>query len=204
MTVNQCIWQCIHLHCAYYYILRLKLNFKIFITTKQAKSLVTCINVAFTFQIFKMIAQSYLEAFITVISLWSFPRLRCRKTHTHRPCSPLSQQSITPPQSTAKDVNAAKNQDSAPFLPSPFRMQRREILNAEHYGLLLFPHPFPIRDFVYETLHNASGRTAIIKCNIFHHDPQTETGAHRGLYTLHSKETDVNGGRHNLSCHCGL
>lgn len=55
-------------------------------------------------------------------------------------------------------------------------MQRRETLNAEHHGLLLYPHPFPIRDFVYETLHKASGRTAIIKCNIFHHDLQTETG----------------------------
>lgn len=52
---------------------------------------------------------------------------RCRVTpavHTHRPCPVLvlPRKSIIPPQSTAKDVNAAgsqqsaKNQDSAPFL----------------------------------------------------------------------------------------
>ncbi|XDV30047.1 hypothetical protein PO909_033047 [Leuciscus waleckii] len=62
--------------------------------------------------------------------------------------------SITPPQSTAKDVSAAgsqqsvQNQDSAPFSPSPFGKQRREILNAENHGLLLYPHPFPVRDYV--------------------------------------------------------
>ncbi len=66
-------------------------------------------------------------------------------------------------------------------------MQRRETHNAEHHGQLLDPHPFPNRDFIYETLHNASDRTAIIKCNIFHHDPQTETDAHRGLYTQAKK-----------------
>ncbi len=37
----------------------------------------------------------------------------------------------------------------SPFLPSPFRMQRRETLNAEHHGQLLDPHPFPNRDFIY-------------------------------------------------------
>ena len=108
------------------------------------------------------------------------------------PALPVLRKSIIPPQSTAKDVSAAgsqqsaQNQDSAPFSPSPFGMQRREILNAENHGLLLYPHPFPARDYVCETLHNTSDRTAITKSNFFHNDPQTETGGHDtygGFYT---------------------